>query len=351
MGFDDAKISAWAIEKIRTEYPDDVALLIGHGFDKMEQVAPGDTLRYYKGEFDYFVPETERALRLSQSFIVNGTGFDLYPRTWESIASMADLKDCHTSCLADANILYARSEADRSRFEDMRRRLFQNLCSGQYTYERAMDRLNVAIEINQTMLFSDKLYEVRASAGFILDYLAQAVALINGSYFKRGSLYQLEEMMDFHEMPPMFAELYKGVTRAQASDEVKQLCQQLVFKTRKFLLHHSPSKPAAPKPDFFALADWYQELGHSWAKIYNSCEREDAVRVFFWGCSLQHELDIIREEFALKEMDLMGSYAPDDLVPIRKRAEEIERYITDTIIKNSVNIAIYHTVDDFLQSN
>lgn len=352
MGFEeDKKISEWAINKIKTEYPNDVALLIGHGFDKLEQVAPGDTLRQYKGEFDYFVPDTERAYNLSQSFIVDGIGYDLYPRSWESVASMADLDDCHTSCLADANVLYARSETDRNRFEALRQRLLDNLHNKRYAYEKAQDRLSMAVEIYQTLVFSDKVYEVRASSGFILDYLAQAVAFINGSYFKRGSLYQLEEMVDFNEVPPSFEGYYKAITGAGSASEIKRLCQHIIYQTKKFLRHHKPESVRTHKPDFHGLADWYQELGHSWGKIYSCCDHGDTTRVFFWGCSLQHELDIIREEFELEEMDLMGSYNSEDLSAIRVRAEEIEKYITDTIVKNSVSIAIFRTVEDFLQRN
>lgn len=351
MGFDDKLISEWAINKIKAEYRDDVALLIGHGFDKIGQVAPGDALSEYKGEFDYFVPETENAYSLSQSFIVDGIAYDLYPRSWESVASMAKLEDCHTSCLADANVLYARTEADRNRFEALRQKLLDNLRDERYVYAKAIERLSMAMEIFQTMMFAEKLYEVRASAGFILDYLAQGVALINGSYFRRGPLYQMEEMADFHEVPPQFAELYQAIIRAGTEEEIRSLCQLIIVRTRKFLVRHKPDGPGNPKPDFHGLADWYQELGHSWGKIYSSCDREDVPRVFFWGCSLQHELDIIREEFALEEMDLMGSYCPDDLTRVRQRARDIEQYITETIIRNSVNIAIYQTAEEFLNRN
>ena len=348
---DNKKICDWVIDKIKAEYQEDVALLIGHGFDAMDEVAPEDTLRNVKGEFDYFIPETDRAYEISQSFIVNGVGYDLYPRSWNSIAAMADLNDCHTSCLADANILYAKSEKEVKRFEEARKKLLENLNNAGFSYGKAMERLNISMDIYQTMIFSDKLHEIRASAGYIIDYLAQAVAFVNGKYFKRGPLYQLEEMRSFSEIPPFFTEDYREIIHAVSAVDIKHLCKNIIKHTRDFLLKHDTTTAAVHKADFRGLADWYQELGHSWPKLYDACARKDITRTFVWGCTLQHELDIIQEEFELEEMSLMNAYDAKNLQKLSKRAEELERYIIETIAKNSVNIAIYQNVEDFLAKN
>lgn len=71
----DSKILKWAIDKIEREYKDDVALVLGHGSDMQE--ADGQTGRY-KGEIDYYVPITECANTLSQSFIVD----EVYTESW-----------------------------------------------------------------------------------------------------------------------------------------------------------------------------------------------------------------------------------------------------------------------------
>ena len=69
-------LTQWVIDKIRNEYRDDISLLLsvkGHCTD-------GDG----HGEvFDYFIPETERGCSLARTFIIDGVGHDLYPRSWE----------------------------------------------------------------------------------------------------------------------------------------------------------------------------------------------------------------------------------------------------------------------------
>lgn len=343
----DSEILKWAIGKIEREYKDDVALVLGHGSDTQEADGTGR----YKGEIDYYVPITERANSLSQSFIVDEVCYDIYPRTWESIESMAALNDCHTACLADASVLYARTEADRAHFERIRAKLFANLKSRGVVLFKARERLNVAREIFLGMIFNQKLCEVRSSAGFILDYLGQSIALFNGRYFHRNALYQLEELEGFPQKPARFAEVYEQIIRCDTVDAIKALCYRLLTIVGDFLGPEKEGRTSGCHKSFRGLADWYQEFSHMWRRIDESCTQGDVRRAFIWGCSLQHELDVVHEEFGLEEMDLVGAFDAGDLSVMRARAQEVEGKIVDAIVKSSVRVAIYRTLDDFLQSN
>lgn len=267
----DSEILKWAIGKIEREYKDDVALVVGHGSDMQE--ADGRTGRY-KGEIDYYVPITERANSLSQSFIVDEVCYDIYPRTWESIESMAALNDCHTACLADASVLYARTQEDRAHFERIRAQLFTNLKSRGIVLCKARERLNVAREIFRGMIFNQKLCEVRSSAGFILDYLGQSIALFNGCYFHRNALYQLEELERFPQKPAQFAEVYEQIIRCDTAEAIKALCYRLLAIVEGFLGPEQRGtrgvRPQSPR----GLADWYQEFSHIYTTRWPCQEQE-----------------------------------------------------------------------------
>ena len=99
------------------------------------------------------------------------------------------------------------------------------------------------------------------------------------------------------------------------------------------------------------LTDWYQELCYTWRRIYYWCDQRDAEKVFVWGCSLQRELDIVKLEFGLNEMDLLGRYSAENLMDFRIRAEELEKYIVSEIIKHGVVLDEYNSVEDFLMKN
>ncbi len=101
-------LTNWVIKKIEAEYKDDIALLIG--------IKGHSTGNDEHGEcFDYFIPATEKGYELSQTFIIDGVGHDLYPRSWARMELSVELKEM-TVLLAGATILYAKSPEDVARF-------------------------------------------------------------------------------------------------------------------------------------------------------------------------------------------------------------------------------------------
>ena len=73
--------------------------------------------------------------------------------------------------------------------------------------------------------------------------------------------------------------------------------------------------------------------------------------MFVWGCMLQQELNTVTEEFGLQPMDLMGVYQAGDLEPVRRRAQELERYIVQQIKSHGVQLKTYDTVEEFISQN
>ena len=64
------KLTEWVINKIKSEYSDDVALLVAVEGSSVNGDGHGEP-------FDYFVPATERGNELAQTFIIGGVGNDL----------------------------------------------------------------------------------------------------------------------------------------------------------------------------------------------------------------------------------------------------------------------------------
>jgi len=127
------RLADWAIHKIETAYREDVCLLIEHMTHKLEK----DKERC---PFGFYIPATHRANGLNRTFIIDGIGHDMFPFSWESIEKMADVKHYNTTCLRDGKILWARSEADRQRFESLQARLNANLQNPHYMRELGEER-------------------------------------------------------------------------------------------------------------------------------------------------------------------------------------------------------------------
>lgn len=338
------QLTAWVIHKIKTEYADDVALLIA--------VEGGSVNGDGHGEpFDYFIPTTKRGYALSQTFIIGGVGNDLYPRSWERTERTATLDDPATQCLGNAKILYARSEKDRKRFESIRQKLFDNLRQPEFIYRKALENLDIAMDLYKTMVFEERLYRVRGLAGFIHSYLTTAVACLNNTYRKAVHHGVLGEVSTWKALPENFLEYYEAILAAQTVGDLQDISRRLIGSARQFIAGHKPEQTgAAEMPDYQQLAEWYQELRTCWNRISFYCDTQNSDGAFSDACELQSELDIVGGEFMLGEMDLLGYFDKNDLAPLSRRASQLEKIIISAIESHGISLRHYDTLDDFLSA-
>lgn len=350
------RLTEWAIRKIKTEYPDDIALLIGIDGASVNGDGHGEP-------FDYFVPVTERGNELAQTFIIGGVGNDLYPRSWERCERTANLEDWATFCLGRAKILYSRSKEDKERFEAIRQKLFNNLHDPAFVYKAALERLDGAMDMYRTMMFEDRDYKVRGLAGFIHYYLAMGVAFLNNTYIGDSDWHLgMQPMISkWSRLPKHFLEYYESIIAAKTVSEMRSISHLLISSARQFITGYKPKSVfAANPPDYQGLADWYQELRTTWNRIYHYCEVKNSDAVFSDACNLQNELSIISEEFDLfhsfnvqeqfgfSEMNLLGVFDAQDLKPLSERAAELERIILAAIEKHDIQIRRFETQEAFL---
>lgn len=339
------ELTDWAITQIQEKYKDDIALLIGISGHSLENDCHGEC-------FDYFVPANENGNKLAQTFIIDGVGHDLYPRSWKRIENMAEFNDDFTNGLADAKILYSRNEEDKKRFVEFQERLMTNLKDKDFMFKKALGKLDTAMEIYRTMIFEDSLYKVKMGAGFIARYLSIAVACINGTYFKQRLDLETVELSQMKEIPDNFINYSEEIVKTNSVEELKKLCYEIISTARKFMVVRKPSKDEELKmPIYKDLAAWYEEVSLTWRRIYYHCDTRDYQRAFPDTLNLQHELNIIKEEFGLREMDLLGSFDAMNLSGLKQRAQELERYIISEIERHGVVINKYDTLEQFLAKN
>ncbi len=339
------KLTEWVINKIKTEYPEDIALLIGVTGHNVNQDGHGEC-------FDYFIPATDRGYELSQTFIIDGIGHDLYPRSWERMERTARLEDFATLVLGNATILYSRSKEDEEKFKAIQKKLCENLNNKEFVYQKALEDLNIAMDLYRTMMFEDKIYRVRMAVGVIYDYLSMAVHYLNGTYSKDWTNGHISELTKLQSLPKNFVEYYQALLNAHSIEELKSLAYLIISTTRQFIgSFKAEDKEDLGAPDFADLANWYQELSLHWRRIRYYCEEGNVDAAFGEACNLQNELNIVGEEFSLKEMNLMECFDALDLNTLSQTATELENYIVSEIENHGVKINRYDTLEEFLTKN
>lgn len=346
-------LTKWVIDKIEREYKGDIALLIGIKGHATNGDGHGEC-------FDYFVPATERGNEIAETFIIDGIGHDLYPRSWERLEASVNLDDMPL-VLDGATILYARSKEDAARFEDCKKRMAQNLANDSFVYGKALECMDKALEIYRSLIFEEKLYRVRSEADCIHEWLSKAVAFLNHTYaespiYSENQAYNGEAESRLYDcagmkiVPDGFFTNARKLLEAANIACLKDTVFALLKTTRSFILERKPKAEASEKSgaDFQGLADWYQELSLTWRRIRYFCESGQVEKAYVDACYLQEEFLYIAQEYKIEELNLLDSFDKDNLSLLADRSKQLEKIIQDTLADHGVKINSYASVEDFL---
>lgn len=351
-------LTKWAVNKIETEYKDDISLLIAVKGHSTDHDGHGEI-------FDYFIPRTGRGYGLAQTFIIDGIGHDLYPRTWERMEKSVELEEM-TIILSNAEILYARSEEDADRFHALQRKLETNLKDPVFVYRKALDRLDTAMELYRTLLFEEKSYRARSEAGRIHLYLSQAVAYMNHTFtdspiYSEAQAYtgspenRMYHCPGLSLVPESFFEYARMLLHANEPAKIREIVRNLIRTVRQFVLGRKPSSEEKEEDvqitNYQGLADWYQELSLTWRRIHYFCANHMAEEAYTDACNLQDELIVISQEFQIEELNLLDSFDPDSLCALDLRCRKLEEIIRGIIAEGGISIREYASVDEFLTDN
>lgn len=105
------KVTAWIINKVKTEYADDVSLVLLYG-SYINGTANS------KSDVDcYYIPKTKRGYNLGIRFIIDDVGYDLFPIPWKKIKRISDLKESQLPLVGDVRVIYRANSNDLERFK------------------------------------------------------------------------------------------------------------------------------------------------------------------------------------------------------------------------------------------
>lgn len=333
-------VTDWVIDTVRNKYPDDIALIISHSTLRIDDTEKG---------MSYFVPVTDRGNELSRTFILEGVGYDIWSVSWERLERFAALEEYNVTCLADGEILYAKNKEYADKFLALKARQAENFKDSRKMRILALEAYAQAKNLYLEMLFAQKS-DIRLAAGYILDYLAQAVAYANHTYFKKAQINQLEEMEQMSSVPAGFQDLYLSIIKENNVSIQKKKCQKLICIVRDFLSEGSADQQAK-EHNYQDLSDWYAELSYTWLRLRHYAGQKDFLKVYMWGIYLQRELNIVSEDFGFEKPELMVDYDSENLERFIHTANEIEKRIRQMITSGQGVIHEYKNAQEFLNEN
>lgn len=340
-----SRLVGWIVHKVKTEYPNDIALVLLYG-------------SYINGSANsrsdvdcYFIPKTERGYALARTFILDGVGYDIFPMTWERVAGIADLQETLSPLVGDVRIVYCNSAEDAQRFHTLQERLKHNLEDDAFVQKAASDRCQAAGKLCAMLARETDLCQIRKTAGRMIMMLADAVAVYHHEYYHFGLKKQFEDLQNCFSAD--IAEGYRKVIEAGQSEEIAKHAMKLY---RDVCCHlHVPcllpesvetEKTAAGSVDASYLAGLYEEICSTFNKIYVCCEAGNHILAFLSAVCLQRDLDEAREA-GCPDYDLLRDFSYEALWKLSAAAQKIEADLVRLITESGGHIRKYDSMEQF----
>lgn len=334
------------IEKIIKEYKDDVSLVCVYG-PYLDEIDSGNSdIKLY------LVPKTNKAYDLCSSFIIQGKGYDIYAMTYERLEKIANFDEDSVPLIDEAKIIYAASEEDILKFNEFKERIKKTKASiiSLDLMEKADDHLNKAMSYYYKCIIESEIGEIRRISGEILNILSNCIAIMNNTYIKNGIENQLAEVKQLLYVPLGFEKMYDNIIVSNNVDEIKEKLFDIIKSTR-VLYGKLLNKALYKKDPKKVLSGVYEELVSTWNKIYAACDKGDYRLAFLAGSYLQNQINKTNVECEFDKVDFMKFFNKDDLKGFKLEIMRAEKGFLDNLNSNSVEIKVYDTMDEFVQSN
>lgn len=357
------RVLEWAINEAAQKYRDDVAILAVYGSYVNGTSGPNSDVDFF------FVPKSERGLRMSRTFIIQDVGYDLFPVSWGRLEGFAMFREPLSPLLGDSLVAFNSAEEDLVRFLALRARFLENLSDRGFMHARALDAMRKSEPLLRGVLSAGGIRRCRFYGGRLLMALADAVAYENGTYFHKGLKRQYDDLSAMRALPEGFLSLYDSVIKARCIDGIREAalsiygaCAGSFGCPAEPSLHQyggatgnaedGPSfEVRGSEPfhaDYGALVSFYEEAKSSFNKIYRACSGEvrDFRLAFIASVCLQGALD---EDAVSPGIDLLSGF-DHELLDAHARAVREDEAKLVSYISAGAAITNYPDVDSFLAS-
>lgn len=276
----------------RRFYGDEVGVVVYYGSYARGTASPTSDLDLY------FVPDSGRGHSLGTQFVLDGRPYDFWPVSWAMIEEIAQGRgerpwSVAAALVGQARLLYARSAADRARFEQAQADL-----AGLLGVEKRPFMLQRALTAFKEVAFAGTQLRRAVATGDaasvewarwqLVNAGANCLAMAGQRYFSKGWGANLPEVLALPNAPSDWPWLVRGVLDAPAG-EVVALGDGLMEGVRQVLL--VGQREAGERETAVGLfQDFYFFVFEYKNKVVAACQRGDALAARFAAAQLQQEI-------------------------------------------------------------
>jgi hypothetical protein len=301
------------VSHVRQAYPQDVAMVAYYGSHATGAASDRSDLDLY------FIPDNGNARSLYRSFIVDGRAFEFWPVSWEFAEKIAAGKHhwaVAPSIIANARVLYSRSEADLARFEALKTKIadLQKPENKGELLARAWETYITAPFYLETLRLACARRDIlgaRRTGCQLVNAVLDCLALVNQTFLARDWTSDIEPVRNLIRKPEQTLELIEVVTTSGDAVRIRCAAEDLLRRTREILVceQRENKNSSSIQED---LDGYYAAIHEYTAKIISACEQRNLVKVGYWTSLMQSETALMLAQANghadLSEVNLYSEY-------------------------------------------
>ena len=305
------KILNMIIERVKRDFSDDIAIIGISGSFSTEDY-------HEKSDLDLIIiNNTERAEEISECFILDDIGYDVYCTSWEGrIKDQSNLDSEMISCLTDLKIVYCAKPEYMDRFNTYRQKALDLLAkpTGKECLEQAKKYINTAKQHYAETMISDDAGTVKYASCGVVYYLINALVRMNNTCIKRGIKRYREEILAYKYLPDNFDEMYMSAIESKSIGDMRNTSQKMLKSVVALYDEMREKFVKKPTPTYDDIDGTYEELWSNCRnKVILSCDMGDKSYAYHAAMGAQNYLDEMTEMTGTKKFDLMKYFYADNL--------------------------------------
>lgn len=309
------KIAEILVSHAVRAHKDEIAIIAYYGSHAKGLASPTSDLDIF------YIPDEGKARSLCSQFIIDGLPYDFWPVSWEFAENIANAGSRRpwavaASLIADAKVLYHRSQEDLDRFNALKARITELTRpeSRKIMVERALDEFkNTLFQLGQ-MRFAvadDDVAGMRWASLKFVNSAVNCLALVNQTYFTKGWGADLSQVLKMPQKPDGLEEMIRNIIMPQDTDSMLEEAGRLAKEVRGILLaaQASISEPVDARNVF---KDFYFFVFEYKNKVLSACEQKDVLAAGVAAFQLQEEIcqlmNKVENGFYGADFNLLGEY-------------------------------------------
>jgi hypothetical protein len=321
----------------------------------------------------FYIPDEGKARTLNSQFVLDGLPYDFWPLSWARAEAIADARRdwaVSASLIADAKVLYHRSQSDLNRLNGLKGRIAELVSpTGRKTMiERSLDEFkNTLFQLGQMRLARAENDEpgMRWAGLKFVNSAINCLALANQTYFTKGWGANLPQVMDMRHKPDGLEEMIRTVTMAGDAGAVLDSADRLAKAVRGILIA-AYEELYEPREAGDVFRDFYFFVFEYTNKIVAACERGDAMAANAAAFLLQYEMGAMMNQVEKgclpSDVQLLGEYSapygragfPDllalaargDLEGLARQARRLDEKARDWLQSHSIPLNILSSEEE-----